>query len=161
MKWLVAILLMVELFACAWFAGQMVLGQTAVPERLHPALYCILFGGVGGCVYCLRGVYLNAAVHNRWTNTWLIWYFIRPVVSCVVGGISYLFVSSGLLLLGAAKNPDASQLGVWALAFLAGLNVDKFIEKFEGIGKSVWGVNPSRQSRPDVGGEAQQSGNKL
>jgi hypothetical protein len=65
----------------------------------------------------------------------------------VVGGISFLFVNSGLLLLGAAKNPDASQLGMWAVAFLAGLNVDKFVEKFEGIGKSIWGVEPSRQSR--------------
>lgn len=149
MKWIVAIVLMTELCACTWLAGQMVLGQTTIPERLHPALYCILFGGVGGCVYCLRGVYLNSAVRNQWANSWLIWYFIRPVVSCVVGGISYLFVNSGLLLLGAAKNPDASQLGVWALAFLAGLNVDKFVEKFEGIGKSIWGVEPSRQSRSE------------
>lgn len=150
MKWIVAIVLMVELIACMWFASQLALDQSGIPERLHPALYSILFGGVGGCVYCLRGVYLNSAVHNRWSNSWLIWYFIRPVVSCVIGGISYLFVSSGLLLLGASKNPEASQLGIWALAFLAGLNVDKFIEKFEGIGKSIWGVSPSRQAGNQV-----------
>lgn len=149
MKWIVAVVLMAELFACAWLAGLMVLCQTTIPERLQPALYCILFGGVGGCVYCLRGVYLNSAVRDQWSNSWLIWYFIRPVVSSVIGGISFLFVNSGLLLLGAAKNPDASQLGMWAVAFLAGLNVDKFVEKFEGIGKSIWGVEPSRQSRPE------------
>jgi len=149
MKWVVAIALMAELFLFTWLAGQMVLGQTDIPQQLQPSLLCILFGGVGGCVYCLRGVYLNSAVRNQWSNSWLIWYFIRPVVSCVVGGISYLFVNSGLLLLGAAQNPDASQLGMWALAFLAGLNVDKFVEKFESIGKSMWGVEPSRQSTPE------------
>jgi hypothetical protein len=127
----------------------MVLGQTTIPERLQAATYCVLFGGVGGCVYCLRGIYLNSAVRNQWSNSWVIWYFIRPVVSCVIGGISYLFVNSGLLLLGAAKSPDASQLGMWALAFLAGVNVDKFVEKFEGIGKSIWGIEPSRQSRSE------------
>ena len=149
MKWIVAIVLMAELFASAWLAEHMFLYQTTISERLQPALYCILFGGVGGCVYCLRGVYLNSAVRDQWSNKWLIWYFIRPVVSSAVGGISFLFVNSGLLLLGAAKNPDASQLGMWAVAFLAGLNVDRFIEKFEGIGKSIWGVEPSRQSRSE------------
>jgi hypothetical protein len=149
MKWIVAIVLMAELFASAWLAEQIFLYQTTIPERLQPALYCILFGGVGGCVYCLRGVYLSSSVRDQWSNKWLIWYFIRPVVSSVVGGISFLFVNSGLLLLGAAKNPDASQLGMWAVAFLAGLNVDRFIEKFEGIGKSIWGVEPSRQSRSE------------
>ena len=57
MKWIVAIVLMAELFASAWLAEHMFLYQTTISERLQPALYCILFGGVGGCVYCLRGVY--------------------------------------------------------------------------------------------------------
>ena len=88
----------------------------------------------------------------------MIWYFIRPVVSCVVGGISYVFVNSGLLLLGAKQQPEASQLGLWALAFLSGLNVDKFVEKFEGIGKSIWGVEPSRQSKSEQKGSSAMGG---
>ena len=69
MKWVVAIVLMAELGTCTWLAGQMALGQTAIPERLQAALYCILFGGIGGCVYCLRGVYLNSAARNQWSNS--------------------------------------------------------------------------------------------
>jgi hypothetical protein len=56
-------------------------------------------------------------------------------------------VKSGLLLLGATKKPDASELGIWAVAFLAGLNVDKFISKIESVGHTVWGIEPSRQSK--------------
>lgn len=151
MKWIVAIVLMAELAACTWLAGAMALGHIPIPEKLQLPIYSVLFGGVGGCVYCLRAVYLNASVHQRWDNHWLIWYFVRPVISCVLGGISYLFVNSGLLLLGASRDPESSQLGIWALAFLAGLNVDKFLSKIEGIGHSVWGVDPSRQGRqPEV-----------
>jgi len=69
----------------------------------------------------------------------------------IFGGVSYLFVKSGLLLLGAQKKPDASDLGIWAVAFLAGLNVDKFMAKIEAIGHSVWGIEPSRQSAPQKG----------
>jgi hypothetical protein len=151
MKWIVAIVLIAELAACTWLAGMMALGQISIPQNLALPAYSVLFGGIGGCVYCLRGVYLNASVYKRWDNGWLIWYFIRPIISCVLGGVSYLFVNSGLLLLGASRDPQASQLGIWALAFLAGLNVDKFLSKVEGIGHSVWGVDPSRQSRqPEV-----------
>lgn len=70
-----------------------------------------------------------------------------------------MFVKSGLLLFGATQQQDASQLGIWAVAFLAGLNVDKFIAKVESVGQTVWGLEPSRQSRQDnekkAGGESQ------
>ena len=29
-----------------------------------------LVGGLGGCVYCLRAVYLNACVYKRWDDDW-------------------------------------------------------------------------------------------
>lgn len=38
MKWIVAVVLMAELFACAWLAGLMVLCQTTIPERLQADL---------------------------------------------------------------------------------------------------------------------------
>jgi hypothetical protein len=154
--WFTAILLIVELVGAAVVAGWLVLGGAPwLPDSLKTATYCLIFGGIGGCVYCLRGVYLNAAVHKRWDKSWLIWYFVRPVVSTALGGISYLFVKSGLLLLGASQDPSSSELGIWALAFLAGLNVDKFLAKIEGIGFSVWGVELSRQSKGEEAKKAE------
>ncbi|MDR6496382.1 hypothetical protein J2797_006309, partial [Paraburkholderia terricola] len=80
---------------------------------------------------------------------WLPWYFIRPVVSLILGGVSYLFIQSGLLLLGASHDAGSgqNQLGIWAMTFLAGLNVDKFLTKIEAVGQSVWGIELSRQSK--------------
>lgn len=115
-------------------------------NELQIVVVCVLFGGLGGCIYCLRGVYLNACVSKQWDKRWLPWYVIRPVVSLVFGGVSYLFIKSGLLLFGATQDSNASSLGIWAMAFIAGLNIDKFLVKIESIGQTVWGVEPSRQS---------------
>jgi hypothetical protein len=63
-----------------------------------------------------------------------------------VGGVSYLFLKAGLLILESGTNPDSSDLGFYALAFIAGLNVDKFISKIEDIAQAVWGIEKSRSS---------------
>jgi hypothetical protein len=89
-------------------------------------------------------------VRKQWDVAWLPWYLIRPIVSLVLGGVSYLFVKSGLLLLGAMQDQTGSQLGIWAISFIAGLNVDRFLAKIEDIGLTVWGIEPSRQSKPEA-----------
>lgn len=147
--WIVAALLLIEV-SC--FTVSLLLIHLKhiswIPEDLSVVLGSILLGGIGGCTYCLRGVYLNACVYNQWTLRWLPWYIIRPFVSLILGGVSFLFVKSGLLLFGATQEQESSQLGIWAVAFLAGLNVDKFVAKVESIGQTVWGLEPSRQSKP-------------
>ncbi len=105
---------------------------------------CILMGGLGGITYCLRGVYLNACVKKNWDKDWHAWYYIRPIVSLICGGISYIFLKAGLLVLEAQKNTNATNLGFLALAFIAGLNVDKFIAKIEDIAQASWGIKKSR-----------------
>jgi len=148
--WLVALGLLLEVGAIAFALIAGACGRlTAIPDSLLVSGGCILFGALGGCTYCLRGVYLNACVRKEWDAAWLPWYFIRPVVSSILGGVSYLFVKTGLLLLGATQSPEGSQLGLWAVAFLAGLNVDKFVAKIETVGQSVLGLEPSRQSKPE------------
>jgi hypothetical protein len=107
-------------------------------------LYCILAGGIGGIVYCLRGVYLSASVRNDWNKSWYPWYVVRPIVSLITGGVSYVFLNAGLLILESHSKSDSSHVAYYALAFVAGLNVDKFIAKIEAIAKTSWGVEKSR-----------------
>jgi hypothetical protein len=109
-------------------------------------LLCILVAGFGGVLYCLRSVYINYCVRKTWTNDWLAWYFIRPFLSLICGGVSYLFLKAGLLVLEAKKETDASNLGFYALAFIAGMNVDKFISKIEDIAQATWGIEKSRSA---------------
>ena len=147
--WVVSVGLIAELLAVVGGLGFIALGQSPwLDGELKVVSVCVLFGGLGGVTYCLRGIYLNACVRKRWDVGWLPWYLLRPIVSLVLGGVSYLFVKSGLLLLGATQDQTGSQLGIWAMSFIAGLNVDRFLAKIEDIGSTVWGVEPSRQSKP-------------
>jgi hypothetical protein len=110
---------------------------------------CTLIGGVGGAVYCLRGVYITACVRKSWDDQWQPWYYIRPIVSHLCGAVSFLFLKAGLLLLEAQQNTQTTDLGFLALAFIAGLNVDKFITKIEDIAQATWGIEKSRTAKGD------------
>lgn len=112
--------------------------------QIQLAFRCTLLGGLGGVVYCLRGIYLNVSVRKQWDSSWVPWYYLRPAVSLMCGGISFLFLKAGLLVLESNQRPDSSNLGFYALAFVAGLNVDKFITKIEDIAQTAWGIEKSR-----------------
>ena len=113
-------------------------------KRLETLAICMIAGGIGGVLYCLRGIYLNASVRKNWDEKWYPWYFIRPIVSMLSGGVSYVFLKAGLLILESHSKPNSSHLAYFALAFVAGLNVDKFIAKIEAIAKTSWGIDKSR-----------------
>lgn len=108
---------------------------------------CALCGGFGGILYCLRGVYLNYSIKKSWSKEWYPWYIIRPFVSILSGGVSFLFLKAGLLVLEAQSNNNSTHLGFYALAFIAGLNVDKFISKIEDIAQATWGIEKSRTAK--------------
>lgn len=105
---------------------------------------CLLAGLTGGVVYCMRGIYINFCVRKKWDSDWIIWHVIRPFVSAICGVVCYFFLQAGLLLLKGAESADFSPYVYYVLAFLAGLNVDKFIKKLEEISKAVIGVEKSK-----------------
>ena len=101
------------------------------------AIECTLFGLVGGCTYCLRAVYYNKCVRNAWDNNWIIWYFLRPIVSTVMGGITFFVLSAGLIAIGSNGATHPEYL-FYILAFFAGLKVDGFLKKIESqVSKAV------------------------
>lgn len=108
---------------------------------------CGLAGGFGGVLYCLRGLYLNYSVKKQWNQEWYPWYVIRPVVSVLTGCVSFLFLNAGLLVLEAQAASTSSNFGLYAIAFIAGLNVDKFISKIEDLAEATWGIEKSRASK--------------
>lgn len=128
-------------------AYNLIMGTLGAFEDFRLLFSCILIGGIGGVLYCFRGIYLNYCVKDKWENKWLVWYLIRPVASLICGGVSYIFLKAGLLVLEAQKESDASNLGFYALSFIAGMNVDNFISKIEDLADATWGIKKSRASR--------------
>lgn len=108
------------------------------------AINCILIAAVAGSLYCLRAVYLNKCVRKTWDTDWEPWYYLRPITSSISGLASYVFLKAGLIVLEASQGIDSGDFGFLAFAFIAGLNVDKFVVKIEEIAKATFGIDKSR-----------------
>lgn len=144
---LIILYLLALITALLCLSGLILIDQ--IPVALIPykaGLMCATIGGFGGCIYCLRSVYLNACVKKQWDADWHVWYYIRPLVSIACGAVSFLFLKAGLLVLESGSKQDSTDLGFYAFAFVAGLNVDKFIAKIEDIAQAAWGIEKSRYS---------------
>lgn len=127
--------------------GLLLSGTLPIWLKAHTlAILCAVSGGLGGIIYCFRGIYLSACVRKDWTPQWLPWYFIRPIVSPLCGVLSYAFLKAGLIALDATQSPSGSKWGFIVFAFIAGLNVDQFLTKLEMLAKATWGIDPSRSS---------------
>ena len=106
----------------------------------------VLSAGFGGLLYLLRSVYVNKCVRKSWDVEWEVWYFIRPFTSILSGIASYIFLKAGVLILNAEIEVSNSSFGFMAVAFIAGLNVDKFTSKLEDLAKAAWGVEKTRMN---------------
>ena len=141
----------------AWHLCLLVAGVFALQSGSMPIAFanlselflpCLLAGLAGGVIYCIRGIYLHFCVSQNWTNRWIVWHLGRPFVSTVCGGVCYLFLKAGLLLLqDESELTDFSPYVYYVLAFMAGYNVDNFLRKLEYISKAVMGISESRASK--------------
>lgn len=148
--------ILVTVYLLAWLTLHTWLANGLVEKSLPPWIslfvradtqyYCGICGGVGGVLYCLRGVYLNYCVNKSWDNSWLPWYFIRPIASIVTGTIAYYLLQAGLFVLEAKTDVTKphTHYGYYAFSFIAGYNVDQFLKKVEDVAKTTWGIDKSR-----------------
>lgn len=149
MTMLIFICIYLVTLALASIIGVAALALDLLPREFEPIqvpLTCGLIGIIGGSLYCIRAVYVNKCARNNWDANWHIWYFLRPVASFIAGGASFLFLRAGLLILESSAKQNSTELGFYALAFIAGLNVDKFVAKIEGVAHAVWGIDKSRSA---------------
>jgi len=143
----ITVYLLALLFVATYSLGAMTLGWLPPPyEAVRLPLMCGAIASIGGCLYCIRAIYINKCVYKQWDSAWHIWYFLRPIASTISGSVSYLFLKAGLLILESKSNADATEIGFFALAFIAGLNVDKFIAKIEDVAKAVWGIDKTKSA---------------
>lgn len=141
--YLIALLLILGLFLFSIAA----LGLPVWLERYELLLICLAIGGIGGCVYLIRSIYIHVCALKDWDDSWQTWYYLRPIISIICGGVSYVFLKAGLLFLNASIKGDSHDFGFIALAFIAGFNVDNFLEWLETKSQSVLGIKISKINR--------------
>ncbi|MGF3087757.1 hypothetical protein V6B12_014200 [Vibrio anguillarum] len=112
---------------------------------IKPIIECVLVAVSGGVLYCLRAVYLNYSQRKQWDSVWLVWYLFRPITSGLMGYVTYLVITAGLVAVGSTSAEHPETL-LYALSFFSGLNVDGFLKKFEGQRSRSMKVKGSRQT---------------
>lgn len=108
------------------------------------AINCLLIATLGGILYCTRAVYVNYCPTGNWDTNWNLWYYLRPLTSAITGLIAFIFLKAGIVILEAENNASASNFGYLAFCFIAGYNVDRFLQKIEDLAKSVFGIEKTR-----------------
>ena len=115
------------------------------------ALRCCIVGTLGCCLYCLRSLYIHGAVESDWDSKWLSWHLLRPFAASISSLSALVLLKAGLILLNSETSTDEKTTlwGYYFLAFVAGLNIEKFLSKIEEIGETVFGVKASRMNGKD------------
>jgi hypothetical protein len=101
---------------------------------------CVIAAFGGGLVNCGRAVYLNACVRQKWDTAWHPWYYIRPILSAIVGAAAYAFIRAGLFIFGGGSETGGSVWGYVSICFIAGYNVQRFLEQLEAVSEVAFGV---------------------
>lgn len=109
--------------------------------------YCFYVGIIGGITHCLRSVYLHASVLTDWDSNWNIWYFLRPLVSGIMGAISFIFIKAGLFAFSSEITSENRIFAFLAISFLAGYNVKNFLIKIEDISKTLVGIDKKTEDK--------------
>ncbi|RJF37521.1 hypothetical protein [Pseudoalteromonas gelatinilytica] len=150
MNWVITYLVALLFLVALSFIGLEYFEKHTFLESIDLALRCALIAVLGGILYCLRSVYLNRCLHDQWSKSWEVWYYLRPITSLICGVVAYIFLKAGLVVLDASQNSGEGSYGnygYYAFSFFAGSNVDKFVAKIEEIGKSLFGIEKTRNSK--------------
>lgn len=141
-KWIIPYLLVLML-VCFIMSGVIYYKAIDLKSKtVDLAIYCFLFGMLGGLVNCLRAFYLHTSLLKDWDSKWEVWYFVRPLVSGIMGIVALIFLKAGLLIFSGEISVVGQEryFAYLAVAFLAGYNVQNFLLKIEEISKTSLGI---------------------
>lgn len=117
-----------------------------VNTNFHILTYLACSGGIGGTIYCIRGLYQNIA-DDSFHPKWVWWYIFRPLMSSCVGVITYFLIVGGLLSISSGKNIDLQKgtMLYTGIAFLSGYSFTKFTEKLDNISSTIFGKEKEKK----------------
>jgi hypothetical protein len=136
--WLV--ILLAGLIFAAPFAGWLTrIAQSGVANEqamlsIYPIFNTMIWGGIGGVVGALYSLWWHISEQQDFDRHYLTWYLVQPLLGLVLGGIVYLLMAGGFLLLQVnLQDPNAStaaRLLPYLTAVLAGFRQNFVYEQF-------------------------------
>jgi len=136
--WLV--LLLAGLILAAPLAGwitriaQIGVVNEAALLSIYPILNTMMWGGLGGVVGALYSLWWHISEQQDFDRQYLTWYLVQPLLGLVLGGIVFLLMAGGFLLLQVnLQDPNAAtaaRLLPYLAAVLAGFRQNFVYEQF-------------------------------
>ena len=141
------------IIVAAWYFAYV--ANAPLVSGYKPWSHVLFFGLLGGCTHCLRALYVQYCVKDEWDSRWVVWHFVRPCVSAIMGVFSLISVKVGLLVLVVSEEKlDDRLYGIYALAFIAGYNVDYFQSQIRRVTENVKNSSARKTTMDDKGGDS-------
>ena len=103
-----------------------------VPREKHLLLLVLLMGLIGGCSYALWW-FAHRVATGELQERHVVWYVLRPWISCFMTLIFYGLVRSGLFVTNLGNSKNINIYGMAGLAGAAGFLAAQVFEKLEGL----------------------------
>jgi heme/copper-type cytochrome/quinol oxidase subunit 3 len=111
-----------------WFPE---ISSAALPD-INTMIIAILWGGLGGIVSAMIGLWAHRALNQEIDRQWAIWFFANPFMGIVLGALIFLFLRA--ILLGLFPSTSGRFQFSWVLyvmAWVAGFEQNVFYDLIE------------------------------
>jgi len=111
------------------------LGGATVKDFL-PIWNTMMWGGIGGVIGALYHLWWHISDRQDFDAQYTMWYMVQPIMGLVLGGIVFLLLAGGLLVLqvdplSTTNTNTATRLLPYLLAVLAGFRQNFIYEQFD------------------------------
>jgi hypothetical protein len=110
----------------------------ATVAQLFPLWNTMMWGGIGGVVGALYHLWWHISDRQDFDREYFMWYLVQPIMGLVLGGIVFLLLAGGLLILqvnltDTQNTNTARQLLPYLLAVLSGFRQNFVYEQFDRV----------------------------
>lgn len=108
--------------------------QTTMND-VFPFWNTMMWGGIGGVIGALYHLWWHISDRQDFDRNYLMWYWVQPIMGLVLGGIVYLIMAGGFLVLQVNLTSDnastAARLLPYLTAVLGGFRQNFIYEQFD------------------------------
>ncbi len=87
--------------------------------NLYPVINTMLWGGIGGVVGALYTLWWHISQEQDFDRHYMMWYLVQPLMGVVLGGITFLVLAGGFLILNVSLSDTQASEGARLLPYLA------------------------------------------
>ncbi len=103
--------------------------------NINPILNTMIWGGIGGVVGALYTLWWHISETQNFDRNYMMWYMVQPLMGLVLGGVMFLILTGGFLILNVDISSDKASTGARLLpyltAVLAGFRQNFIYEQLE------------------------------